>query len=192
MFLTSIASVSIGLLRPRDTMRFAAPRSTSPSPVRRYVHTAMSPSRACSRTATGIPARHLACLPTLQKTRATSRTPTPLRPHLRTRSAMRQSPRYRRHLRKVVSRAWSPLSHHRNHSRRKSHLPIAEQHRLQDTVASIRLHVRHKDPYEEWEKDIRRDAFVRASTHLSVAITRRIRCVRPFFVQLVQRLVEDA
>lgn len=32
----------------------------------------------------------------------------------------------------------------------------------EDTIASIRLRVRHKDAYEEWEHQTRRDAFVSA------------------------------
>lgn len=31
---------------------------------------------------------------------------------------------------------------------------------IEDAVASIRLHVNHHDPYEEWEKDTRQEAFV--------------------------------
>ncbi|KAJ7716807.1 GLE1-like protein-domain-containing protein [Mycena maculata] len=35
----------------------------------------------------------------------------------------------------------------------------AEQRRVEDTVAAIRLRTRHHDPYEEWEKQTRKDAF---------------------------------
>ncbi|KAJ7022753.1 GLE1-like protein-domain-containing protein [Mycena alexandri] len=35
----------------------------------------------------------------------------------------------------------------------------AEQRHIEDTVAAIRLRTRHNDPYEEWEKQTRRDAF---------------------------------
>lgn len=36
-----------------------------------------------------------------------------------------------------------------------------EQCCLEDTIASIRLRVNHHDAYEEWEKETRRNAFVR-------------------------------
>jgi hypothetical protein len=36
---------------------------------------------------------------------------------------------------------------------------------INDTVAAIRLRTRHHDPYEEWAKRTRRDAFV-CSLHL--------------------------
>ncbi|KAH7915537.1 GLE1-like protein-domain-containing protein [Hygrophoropsis aurantiaca] len=35
----------------------------------------------------------------------------------------------------------------------------AEERHVQDTVAAIRLRTRHHDPYEEWEKQTRKDAF---------------------------------
>ncbi|KAF8214965.1 GLE1-like protein-domain-containing protein [Mycena galopus ATCC 62051] len=35
----------------------------------------------------------------------------------------------------------------------------AEQRQIEDTVAAIRLRTRHHDPYEEWEKQTRKDAF---------------------------------
>lgn len=36
-----------------------------------------------------------------------------------------------------------------------------EQKELDETIASIRLRTRHQDPYEEWEKQTRKEAFVR-------------------------------
>ncbi|GBE84307.1 hypothetical protein SCP_0602850 [Sparassis crispa] len=36
---------------------------------------------------------------------------------------------------------------------------LAEQHYIEDTLAAIRLRVTHHDPYEEWEKETKRDAF---------------------------------
>ncbi|KAJ7486218.1 GLE1-like protein-domain-containing protein [Mycena galericulata] len=36
---------------------------------------------------------------------------------------------------------------------------IAEQRQIEETVAAIRLRTRHHDPYEEWEKQTRKDAF---------------------------------
>jgi len=44
--------------------------------------------------------------------------------------------------------------------KRELHNP-AEQRHVEDTVAAIRLRTRHHDPYEEWEKQTRKDAFVR-------------------------------
>lgn len=38
----------------------------------------------------------------------------------------------------------------------------AEQRHAEDTVAAIRLRTRYHDPYEEWEKQTRKDAFVRS------------------------------
>ncbi|KAJ7079717.1 GLE1-like protein-domain-containing protein [Mycena belliarum] len=35
----------------------------------------------------------------------------------------------------------------------------AEQQHIEDTVAAIRLRTRHHDPYEEWEKQTRKDSF---------------------------------
>lgn len=35
----------------------------------------------------------------------------------------------------------------------------AQRRQLEDDVAAIRLHTRHHDPYEEWEKQTRREAF---------------------------------
>jgi len=36
-----------------------------------------------------------------------------------------------------------------------------ERRLVEDTVAAIRLRTRHHDPYEEWEQQTRKDAFVR-------------------------------
>lgn len=36
-----------------------------------------------------------------------------------------------------------------------------EEREIEETIASIRLRTRHYDPYEEWEKEARKDAFVR-------------------------------
>ncbi|KAK7048672.1 GLE1-like protein-domain-containing protein [Favolaschia claudopus] len=41
----------------------------------------------------------------------------------------------------------------------------AEQRHIEDTVAAIRLRTRHHDPYEEWEKQTRKDAFRTARKH---------------------------
>jgi nucleoporin GLE1 len=37
----------------------------------------------------------------------------------------------------------------------------AELRYIEETIAAIRLRTRHHDPYEEWEKQTRKDAFVR-------------------------------
>lgn len=39
----------------------------------------------------------------------------------------------------------------------------AERRHVEETVAAIRLRTRHHDPYEEWEKQARKDALVRVS-----------------------------
>ena len=46
---------------------------------------------------------------------------------------------------------------------------MAEQYMMEDAVASIRLHVNHRDPYEEWEKETRQEAFVRAQTFVTTS-----------------------
>ncbi|KAI8970573.1 GLE1-like protein-domain-containing protein [Trametes punicea] len=43
--------------------------------------------------------------------------------------------------------------------------PLSEQYKMEDAVASIRLHVNHHDPYEEWEKETRQEAFRVARQH---------------------------
>ncbi|KAF9458130.1 GLE1-like protein-domain-containing protein [Collybia nuda] len=50
--------------------------------------------------------------------------------------------------------------------RRRSQNP-AEQQYIEETVAAIRLRTRHNDPYEEWEKQTRKDAFRTARKELS-------------------------
>ena len=45
---------------------------------------------------------------------------------------------------------------------------VRTQQRMNETVAAIRLHIRHHDPYEDWVKQTRKDAFVRKiHNHLS-------------------------
>lgn len=43
----------------------------------------------------------------------------------------------------------------------------AERRHVEETVAAIRLRTRHHDPYEEWEKQARKDALVRVSLALA-------------------------
>lgn len=38
--------------------------------------------------------------------------------------------------------------------------PPLEQRYIDETIASIRLRTRYNDPYEEWEKQTRKDALV--------------------------------
>ena len=37
----------------------------------------------------------------------------------------------------------------------------SELRSIEETIAAIRLRTRHHDPYEEWERQTRKDAFVR-------------------------------
>ncbi|KAI0371930.1 hypothetical protein BV20DRAFT_964589 [Pilatotrama ljubarskyi] len=47
----------------------------------------------------------------------------------------------------------------------KRNRPLSEQYKMEDAVASVRLHVNHHDPYEEWEKETRQEAFRVARHH---------------------------
>ncbi|EDR10205.1 uncharacterized protein LACBIDRAFT_318370 [Laccaria bicolor S238N-H82] len=47
-----------------------------------------------------------------------------------------------------------------------------EQRQIEDTVAAIRLRTRHYDPYEEWEKQTRKDAFRTARKEQAMSQTR--------------------
>jgi nucleoporin GLE1 len=49
------------------------------------------------------------------------------------------------------------------HSTRREPRSPAERRHVEETVAAIRLRTRHHDPYEEWEKQTRKDALVRVS-----------------------------
>lgn len=52
------------------------------------------------------------------------------------------------------------------HSVRRPKRParsLAEQHYIEDTIASIKLRINHKDVYEEWEKETKKEAFVSLS-----------------------------
>ncbi|KZV71044.1 hypothetical protein PENSPDRAFT_606428 [Peniophora sp. CONT] len=42
---------------------------------------------------------------------------------------------------------------------RRTDLSPAERARIEETVAAIRLRAQHKDPYEEWERQARKDAY---------------------------------
>lgn len=42
----------------------------------------------------------------------------------------------------------------------------SELRTIEETIAAIRLRTRHHDPYEEWEKQTRKDAFVRGYTYV--------------------------
>ncbi|EMD36459.1 hypothetical protein CERSUDRAFT_156135 [Gelatoporia subvermispora B] len=65
---------------------------------------------------------------------------------------------------------------------------LAEQHLMEDTVASIRLHVQYRDPYEEWEKQVRKDAFRIAKEEQSVHKSQRHRSIDQAHSQDTQRL----
>lgn len=40
-------------------------------------------------------------------------------------------------------------------------LSESEQRQMEEALASIRLRARHNDPYEDWERNVRRESFVR-------------------------------
>jgi hypothetical protein len=126
---------------------------------------------------------HLVCLLTqIQTTTRTSmqvQTSIPTRPHtlnqirIRTRHlhlilfAMVQNPRFlslRSYLILIllwdIANSITFYGFSSQKSVRSSRTP-AEQRRIDDTVAAIRLVTRHRDPYEEWERKTRKDAFVR-------------------------------
>ena len=44
---------------------------------------------------------------------------------------------------------------------KRQDLTPAERTQIEETVAAIRLRAQHKDPYEEWERQARKDAYVR-------------------------------
>ncbi|KAF4566383.1 hypothetical protein EYR36_011809 [Pleurotus pulmonarius] len=44
----------------------------------------------------------------------------------------------------------------------RNSLSSSERRYIDETISAIRLRTRHHDPYEEWEKDTRRDAFLSA------------------------------
>ncbi|KDQ53897.1 hypothetical protein JAAARDRAFT_197006 [Jaapia argillacea MUCL 33604] len=44
----------------------------------------------------------------------------------------------------------------------------AEQRYIEDTIASIRLRTRHKDPYEEWQKQLKHDSLLSLARRLHV------------------------
>ncbi|KAI0057171.1 hypothetical protein BV25DRAFT_1973739 [Artomyces pyxidatus] len=50
---------------------------------------------------------------------------------------------------------------------RRSTLTPAEQNYVEDTLAAIQLRTRYQDPYEDWQKQIRKDAFNNARRELS-------------------------
>ena len=52
---------------------------------------------------------------------------------------------------------------HARHSTRREPRSPAERRHVEETVAAIRLRTRHHDPFEEWEKQTRKDALVRVS-----------------------------
>ncbi|KAF5381578.1 hypothetical protein D9615_005384 [Tricholomella constricta] len=49
---------------------------------------------------------------------------------------------------------------------------LAERRKIEDTVAAIRLRTRHHDPYEDWERQTRMDAFRTARKELTATQTR--------------------
>lgn len=49
-------------------------------------------------------------------------------------------------------------------SLRRSNREPREERMVEETVSSIRARTRHNDPYEEWERNTRKDAFVSVFT----------------------------
>jgi hypothetical protein len=149
-------------------MRYGLPRSPSPSPVRRYV--TVMPRRAILTNTSDLLADALLSV-FHQTPRAISRRhqqiqtqnyhpPAPSRP---THSATSLNQKFHSLLRACIH---VPFSFHaliipfNSRPKREPRSP-AEQRHVEDTVAAIRLRTRHHDPYEEWEKQTRKDAFVR-------------------------------
>ena len=52
-----------------------------------------------------------------------------------------------------------PKSFSSNHAQHISRPPL-EQRYIDETITSIRLRTRYHDPYEEWEKQTRKDSLV--------------------------------
>lgn len=53
----------------------------------------------------------------------------------------------------------------------RNSLSSSERRYIDETISAIRLRTRHHDPYEEWEKDTRRDAFARIYSFLLIVTT---------------------
>ncbi|PPQ69642.1 hypothetical protein CVT24_001215 [Panaeolus cyanescens] len=65
--------------------------------------------------------------------------------------------------------------------------PVEDRH-LEDTIAAIRLRTRHHDPYEEWEKQTRKDAFRTAKKQFSLLQTSKLDEQEKVRLQEQQRL----
>ncbi|KAI0929417.1 hypothetical protein AcW1_009921 [Taiwanofungus camphoratus] len=120
-------------------MRFSAPRSTSPSPVRRQYR---------GRSTFGVPSDSSEDEPDTSDSVSVS-------------SSSTDSFFY-------ASESDIPPPPPRPERPRRS---LAEQHYMEDVVASIRLRVTHHDPYEEWEQETKRDAFRSARIEHSMSRT---------------------
>ena len=97
--------------------------------------------------------------------------------------------------RKQVSRVFFH-GQHNQHFLRKSRRQksLAEQWLMEDTLASVRRRINHHDPYEEWEKETRQEAFVRSlSLILSTLLTFEQRVARQKHAQdcMQQRSARD-
>ena len=66
------------------------------------------------------------------------------------------------------------LTHRTNPNLSQSMRSPEEIRQLEETLASIRLHTRHHDPYEEWEKRTRKAAFV---SHRAMNYMQQAHCV---------------
>lgn len=160
-------------------MRYGLPRSPSPSPVRRSVSRVSPINHTTAHNLPAIPGGLLA-LVSPQTLRANPKSPSampnapqahlllsptlfvliqtvshPMYPPRESRSCSCSS--YRIPLMLTPS-----LVDTRSTTRREPRSP-AERRHVEETVAAIRLRTRHHDPYEEWEKQTRKDALVRVS-----------------------------
>jgi nucleoporin GLE1 len=67
----------------------------------------------------------------------------------------------------IFNVGWS-ITLHTFRRMKRSVRPIQEQRAVEDTVSTIRLRTRHHDPYEEWERATRKDAYVGSFSSCSV------------------------
>ncbi|CAL1712569.1 unnamed protein product [Somion occarium] len=123
----------------RDTMKFSAPRSISPSPVRR------EPRPTRRRSTFGLPPDSSDEEYGLAESDEES---------VSTLSSSASSDSFC-----YASESEVPPPQPKPRTAGRS---LEDQYHKEDTIASIRLRVRHKDPYEEWEHQTRRDAFLSA------------------------------
>ncbi|KAI0795044.1 GLE1-like protein-domain-containing protein [Abortiporus biennis] len=130
-------------------MRFSVPRSLSPSPERRRP--------ATQRSMFGVPQDY-----SDDDDNSSNVSDGESIASSSTDSFVYSSPQRRQQSR---SQPTSPLQ--TSKSGRPS-LSIPDQYLMEDVTASIRLRVKHRDPYEDWENKTRKDAFVSARHNQSL------------------------